>query len=77
MVEIIVRHESAFENQYVKDIQWPEQALLVGLKRGEIQLVPKGDTKILVGDDLVILVEEKEEAQVKQTFEQMNEVQSN
>ena len=76
LVEIIVRHESAFENQYVKDIQWPCHALLVGLKRGEIQLVPKGDTKILVGDYLIVLVEEKDEASVKHTFEKMNEVHS-
>ncbi len=76
LVEIIVRHESLFENQYVKDIQWPNHALLVGLKRGEIQLVPKGDTKLLVGDYLVILVEEKDEALIKHTFEKMNEVHS-
>lgn len=72
LVEIIVRHESLFENRCVKDIDWPAHALLVGVKRGEIQLVPKGDTKLHVGDYLVILVEEKDEALAKHLFEEMN-----
>lgn len=42
-------------NKIISDIEWPENALIVGIRRGAKELLPKGNTKILPGDYLLIL----------------------
>lgn len=73
LIEIIVRHESDYVNKKVKEIPWPPHSLLVGVKRGEVQIVPKGETQLQVGDYLILLVEDHEEAQAKKQVKKMNE----
>ena len=73
MVEIIVQHESSYENQIVKNIPWPAKSLLVGVKRGDVQLVPKGLTKLRAGDYLLLLTEECEECDLKAKLQELNE----
>lgn len=73
MIEILVQHESAYENQLVKDISWPENSLLVEVRRGEIQLVPNGNTRLRSGDYLYILIEECEECDAKVKLNELNE----
>ncbi|WES36622.1 TrkA C-terminal domain-containing protein [Ruminiclostridium papyrosolvens DSM 2782] len=38
--------------------QWPSHSLLIAVKRGEQELIPKGDTFIQSGDNLVMLTNE-------------------
>ena len=38
----------------IKDFAWPVGSLVLAVYRGEDQLVPRGDTKLQVGDTLVI-----------------------
>lgn len=73
MVEIIVQHESFFDQKLVKHIPWPSKSLLVGVKRGDAQLVPKGNTQIKAGDYLLLLTEECEECDLKARLHELNE----
>ena len=43
------------------DIQWPKSCLLVGIRRGRNELIPKGNTKIFAGDYLIVLTDKKDE----------------
>jgi CBS domain-containing protein len=43
---------SPIANQAVKDIPWPEGAILVSIRRGTSVLIPHGDTRINPGDRL-------------------------
>lgn len=45
----------------ISEIQWPQGALIVGVRRGEKELVPRGGTRILPGDYLVVLSSEENE----------------
>lgn len=54
--EVSVEMGSQVEGKKIKDIKWPNECLLVAVKRGGNEIIPKGDTKILVGDYLVVLV---------------------
>lgn len=45
----------------ISEIQWPQGALIVGVRRGEKELVPRGGTQILPGDYLVVLSAEENE----------------
>jgi len=49
-VDLTVFAGSALASQTVGAVSWPAQTLLIQIQRGEQQLVPNGQTKILAGD---------------------------
>ena len=51
---------SLVENKFIKDLKWPKNALLVAIKRGNAEIIPKGDVKLLNGDYLVVMVDERD-----------------
>ena len=73
-LEVIVQHGSHFENLQVKMIKWPQKCLLVSVKRGKIEIIPKGDTVLKVGDYLVILTDVNSESKIRETIKEMNEM---
>jgi len=73
VIELIVKHESKFDNQQVKNIKWPGKSLLVGVKRGERDIIPKGDTVLREGDYLTILTDVNSESRIKEILDKMNE----
>jgi H+/Cl- antiporter ClcA len=58
ILEIPVCASSLLDRCLVKDVPWPEEALLVGIRRGELEHIPKGHTEIIFGDTLLVLVPE-------------------
>ena len=58
LIEISVQVCSKIDNKKIKDINWPENCLVVSVHRGEKEILPKGDTIIKSGDLLVIMVNE-------------------
>jgi CBS domain-containing protein len=48
--ELPVRRGSAAAGKPVRDLEWPEGATLVSVRRGPSVLIPHGDTVIRVGD---------------------------
>ncbi|MDF2675515.1 MAG: conserved rane protein of unknown function [Clostridiales bacterium] len=73
VVELIVKYGSEFENLQVKNINWPGKSLLVGVKQGDRQIIPKGDTEIKVGDYLTILTDINSESRIKEILNEINE----
>jgi len=57
VLEIPVGSGSALEGKLIKDVCWPHSCLLVSIKRGENELVPKGDARMITGDYLYILTD--------------------
>lgn len=55
VIELAVCSGSVIEGKAIRDILWPENTLLVDIKRGEEQIIPHGDTRIKAGDFLYIL----------------------
>lgn len=58
ILEFPVHAESSFDEQMVRDINWPEDMLLASIRRGEAELLPHGDTLIHSGDTLLVLTDE-------------------
>ena len=75
IVEFVVKHGSEFANRQVKHIKWPGKTLLVGVRKGENHLIPKGNTEVMEGDYLTILTDLNSESRVKDLLEEMNEPQ--
>lgn len=67
VIELAVCSGSAVANKLVRDIAWPPRTLLVDVKRGEKQIVPAGDTRLLPGDFIYVLTE-NEHAEALQTM---------
>lgn len=66
LLEISVCMGSYMEDKKVKDIKWPKNSLLVAIKRGDKEIIPKGNTQILNGDYLVVMANEFEAAECVQ-----------
>lgn len=55
LIEVPVEYGCFVSNKLVSEVEWPQGVLIVGIKRGAKEIVPKGNTKIIPGDYLVIL----------------------
>lgn len=57
---IPITEESEFNEKLVKEIILPKNTLIVAIRRGESEYIPKGNSKILAGDVLVLLLPKKQ-----------------
>lgn len=73
VLEVPISIESSIEGQKIKDICWPQGCLLVGIKRGAEEIIPKGETIIYPGDYLVILTNENEVNEVMKKISEFSE----
>ena len=71
LIEVAVFMGSIIEGKYLKEVDWPEDCLLVAIKRGDKEIIPKGNTKIEGGDFLVVLVAEDRVSQVLEEIERI------
>ena len=58
LAAVAVQQGSLVIEKIVAEITWPERCLLVAIRRGEKEIIPRGDTLILPGDTLVALTDE-------------------
>ncbi|HEX2944932.1 MAG TPA: ClC family H(+)/Cl(-) exchange transporter [Clostridia bacterium] len=71
LLEIPVEYGSKAANCMIRDVEWPQGALIVAVKRGDNEIIPNGGFKILPGDYLVILSEVDKENQLHENFKQL------
>lgn len=55
ILEFCVCMGSHLDGQRIRDVSWPKHSLLVAVKRGEQEIIPKGETVIEAGDYLIVL----------------------
>ncbi len=60
LIEVAVQIYSQLDDKKIKEIEWPQNCLLVSIQRGEKEILPKGDTQIYAGDLLFIMANEDE-----------------
>ena len=71
-LEVPVFEGTTFVNAEVRDIAWPKEILLVSIRRGEKELIPRGDTEILAGDTLIVLTDHNRRMQVKTALKNLS-----
>ncbi|HHV73335.1 MAG TPA: ClC family H(+)/Cl(-) exchange transporter [Thermoanaerobacterium sp.] len=74
LFEMPVAVGSFVDGKKLKDIEWPHSCLVVGIKRGGKEIIPKGNTKILAGDYIVLLGNEKDVVNIKNNIRKMTEI---
>jgi Trk K+ transport system NAD-binding subunit len=73
ILEIAVSMGSYIDGKRVMDLTWPAKSLLVSVKRGEKEIIPKGNTRIYHGDYLIVLTNEQEAASAEKILSGMAE----
>lgn len=68
ILEYPVSIGSKLDGKQIKEIKWPSRCLLVAVRRGEEEIIPKGDTLIYPGDYLVVLTSEDRVSKINTTF---------
>lgn len=71
ILEVAVCMGSYMDGKKIKDLKWPGSCLLVGIKRGKNEIIPKGNTLIYPGDYLIILTNEDKSSEVRDTLVKM------
>ena len=66
IIEVAICIGSKLDGKQIKHIAWPQHCLLVSVKRGDTELVPKGDTRIIAGDYLYILTNADQAEQIRE-----------
>ena len=56
LMQIHISEEHGWKNHLVKDVNLPEGSLAMLIRRKDETIIPKGDTKILEGDEIVLNV---------------------
>lgn len=65
IIEEVVCSSSRLEGQRVKNTEWPHGCLIISIRRGEEEIIPRGDTRIYAGDFLYILATQEEESELR------------
>ncbi len=71
ILEFAVCMGSKLDGKQIKEIQWPSHCLLVAVKRGEQEILPRGDTIIYPGDYLIVLTNEDKVSKINDTLIEM------
>lgn len=71
LISNIVHYGSNADNKRLKDLQLPLDALIVSIKRGEDSIVPKGNTLIKAGDELLTMTDLSSETKIREELEKI------
>ena len=75
LAEVVVEMGSLVDGKRIKDISWPCDCLLVAVKRGDKEIIPRGTVEILNGDYLVALADAEVATEVIQKLKIMTLVE--
>ena len=73
IIETAIYMGSMLDGKKVKEMEWPPHCLVVGIRRGEDEIIPDGDTKMLAGDYLIVLSNEDNAAEIKECLSKAGE----
>ncbi|WP_313885240.1 TrkA C-terminal domain-containing protein [Clostridium sp. DJ247] len=62
---------SMLDGKKIKEVEWPDDCLLVGVKRGGKEIIPKDNTLIYPGDYLIVLTNEYKAAWITESLSVM------
>lgn len=71
LLEVAVCLGTSIEQKKIKDIKWPESCLLVAIKRGQKEIIPRGNTTIFAGDYIIVLVDEDKASDIREVLVDM------
>ena len=71
LANFVVLQGSVLEEALVRDIEWPNNCLLVAIQRGSDEIIPRGRTRLQTGDVLVAMTDEPDVPAVHDEMERL------
>ena len=71
LLEYVVEKGSVLDGRRIGDLEWPKGCLLVAVQRGARELIPRGRTILQVGDILVAMTDEENQAFLNDCLEKL------
>lgn len=71
LTNFVVRQGSRLEDVTISEIEWPNNCLLVAIQRGADEIIPKGRTRLQVGDVIVTMTDERDISTVHDRMERL------
>lgn len=71
LMNFVVKHGSCPDGSFIKDISWPDKCLMVSVQRGEEELIPRGRTRLVAGDIIVIMADEYDSPALHEKMEEL------
>jgi cell volume regulation protein A len=59
LVQIVILPSSRFIGEKIKNLDLPNNVIIMSIKRGKLFFTPKGDTELLLGDQLFIMTSDR------------------
>lgn len=73
LLYVVVLHGGAIAGRTVAEVDWPEACLLVAVRRGSDEILPRGSTLLLAGDTLILMCNASQEGKVRSEIHRLNE----
>ena len=71
LANFVVQYNSMLNDTFISEIKWPDNCLVVAVQRGVKEIIPRGTTKLQVGDVIVILMDEGDMAYVHDEMQKL------
>lgn len=68
IIQMKVGNYAKAANQFLKDLSIPKKTVLIAITRNDSVIIPKGDTQIMVDDDILALTDEDSRKELKNIF---------
>lgn len=69
--EYVIMSGSVLEGRTVMEIHWPKNCLLVALERDGKEMIPRGKTKLMAGDRLTVMTDERDAGYIHDKLENL------
>ena len=69
IVQTKVTENAKAVNCMIKDLPIPKKAVLIAIARNDVVVIPKGDTQIMVDDEIIMLTDEANRKELKDIFD--------
>lgn len=69
LTNFVVSQGCRLEDKLISEVTWPDNCLLVSVQRGVDEIIPKGKTKLLAGDIIVAMTDERDSAMIQEKME--------
>ena len=71
LTNYVIHQGSRVEETRICDTEWPDNCLLVAIQRGVEELIPRGQTRLLAGDVLVTMTDERDMPIIHEKMQQL------
>ena len=69
--EFVIMSGSVLEDRTVMEIHWPKNCLLVALERDGKEIIPRGKTRLMAGDRLTVMTDERDAGYIHDKLENL------